>query len=231
MSDVIQIYTGFDPREEVGTHTFHSSVLHHATEPVSFTPLHLGNLKPLYDAGHRDGSNAFTFTRFLIPYLQKFTGWALFVDGADMICKGDVAELWAMRDAWKAVQIVKHGYKTKHPRKYVGTEMESDNPDYPCKNWSSVMLMNCAHYDWRRLTPNVVEKMAGSDLHRFSFIQDRFIGELPKEWNWLVDEYGKNPDAKLLHWTAGIPAFPEYTQAPMADEWWKANQRVNYATT
>jgi hypothetical protein len=73
--------------------------------------------------------------------------------------------------------------------------------------------------------------MAGSDLHRFSFIEPRFIGDLPKEWNWLADEDGENPEAKLLHWTAGIPAWPNYQNAPMADEWRAAHERVNHATS
>src|SRR5690606_36000298 len=97
----------------------------------------------MYRGGQRDGTNAFIYSRFLIPYLQNYKGWALFVDGADMIVKGDLAELWALRDKAKAVQVVKHDYRTKHPRKYVGTQMEADNRDYPCKNWSSVMVINC----------------------------------------------------------------------------------------
>jgi hypothetical protein len=228
---MVNLYVGFDPREEIGSHTFASSVIHNASEPVAITALHLPALQRVYGAGQRDGTNNFIYTRFLIPYLQGYKGWALFVDGADMVCRGDIAELWAMRDPWKAVQVVQHDYKTKHPRKYVGTQMEAENHDYPRKNWSSVMLMNCAHYDWRRLTPSNVEKMAGSDLHRFSFIEPRFIGDLPKEWNWLADEDGENPEAKLLHWTAGIPAWPNYQNAPMADEWRAAHERVNHATS
>jgi hypothetical protein len=37
----------------------------------------------------------------------------------------------------KAVAVVKHDYKTKHRRKYIGTPLEADNADYPRKNWSS----------------------------------------------------------------------------------------------
>jgi hypothetical protein len=138
-----------------------------------------------------------------------------------------LAELWAMRDPFKAVQVVQHEYTTKHPRKYIGTGMESANEDYPRKNWSSLMLINCAHYDWRRITPAKVEKMTGAELHRFEFLEDRFVGALPLEWNWLADEYGPNPDAKLLHWTAGIPAWKAYQDAPMADAWRAAHEKVN----
>lgn len=226
---MIRLYSGFDPREEVGYHTFCSSVIHNTTEPVTFCPLHADMLKPFYDEGQRDGTNSFIYTRFLIPYLQKFEGWALFVDGADMLARVDLAKLWALRNPYKAVQIVKHDYKTQHPRKYVGTQMESANADYPRKNWSSVMLINCSHYAWRDLTPEFVAKMPGSYLHRFEFIADKYIGELPAEWNWIADEYGTNPEAKLLHWTAGIPGFPHYAQAPHAPEWFDASRRVTHA--
>ncbi len=227
---MIRIFAGFDDREAVGYHTFCASVIDHCTEPVSITPLHLGTLQKVYSGGHRDGTNAFIYSRFLIPYLMGYRGFAIFMDGADMITKADIAELWAKRDVFKAVQVVKHNYKTKHQRKYVGTKMEADNGDYPCKNWSSVMLINCAHYNWRNITPETVENMPGSYLHRFEFIEPRFVGELPIEWNWLADEYGENPDAKLLHWTAGIPGFPHYKDAPHAADWFSANAKVTHAT-
>lgn len=227
---MIPVYAGFDPREEVGYHTFASSLIHRASEPVSITPLHLPMLAPIYNGGARDGTNAFIYSRFLVPYLQDFRGFAIFVDGSDMIMQGDIAELWALRNPFKAVQVVKHRYKTKHPRKYIGTKMEAENRDYPAKNWSSVMLINCAHYAWRDMVPSEVAECSGRHLHRFEFIPERFVGDLPKEWNWLADEYGPNPNAKLLHWTAGIPAWKHYTDAPHADEWAAAALKVTHAT-
>lgn len=225
---MIHLFSGFDTREAVGYHTFSASVIDKASHPVGIFPLHLSML-PFYKGGERDGTNAFIYSRFLIPYMMGYKGFAIFVDGADMIVRGDIAELDALCDPWKAVQVVKHDYKTKHPRKYVGTGMEADNRDYERKNWSSVMIINCGHYNWARITPETIDKMSGADLHRFAFIDERFIGELPKEWNWLCDEYGPNPDAKLLHWTAGIPGFPHYKDAPHADEWFAANAKVNHA--
>lgn len=226
---MIRIYTGFDPREEAGSHVFNSSLIHHASEPVSVCHLHLDGLRGVYGKGQRDGTNAFIYTRFLIPFLQNYQGFALFVDGADMMCRADIAELWKLRDPFKAVQVVKHQYKTKSPKKYVGTKMEAKNDDYPCKNWSSVMLINCSHYAWRNVTPDTVEKMTGPELHRFTFIDDRFVGELPIEWNWL-DEYGNNQAAKLVHWTTGTPAFDNYQNAPFADEFRAQLAKVNHVT-
>lgn len=227
---MINIYAGFDPREEAGTHIFVSSVLQRSTSPVCIVPLHLDLFRSFYAAGHRDGTNAFIYTRFLIPFLQDFKGWAIFADGADMMVRADVSELWALRDPYKAVQVVKHAYTTKHPRKYVGTKMEADNQDYPCKNWSSLMLVNCSHFAWRQMTPERIQQMSGPELHRFSWMDREVIGELPVEWNWIADEYGENPEAKLLHWTAGVPAFPHYAQAPHSDEFRAQLGRVNHVT-
>jgi len=105
--------------------------------------------------------------------------------------------------------------------------MESPNEDYPRKNWSSLMLINCGHFAWRQMTPEKVSQMSGRELHTFSFIPEDRIGALPIEWNWLADEYGENPQAKLLHWTAGIPAFPHYQNTPHAADWRAAHQRAN----
>lgn len=210
---MIHIYAGWDQREEIGYHAFTSSVIHNASEPVTIAPIR---------GDQRDGSNAFTYGRFGIPKLHHYSGWAVFMDGSDMICIGDVAELYAMRDYRQCVQVVHHDYKTKHPLKYVGTSMEAANEDYPRKNWSSVMLINCGHPDWRKADPS----MPGAYLHRFEFT-DR-IGALPVEWNWLVDEFGPNDKAKLLHWTAGIPAFNAYCGAPMKEAWYASRVNVNH---
>lgn len=226
---MIQIFAGFDGREAVGYHTFCQSVIEHASEPVSIAPLSLSSMRQFYRAGQRDGTNDFIYSRFLVPYIMGYRGWALFVDGCDMLCTGDIAELWAMRNDFKAVQVVQHDYQTKNPIKYMGTPMEAANEDYPKKNWSSVMLINCAHYNWRGITPESVEKMPGSYLHRLSFIDDRYLGELPADWNWLVDEYGSNENAKLLHWTCGMPGFTKYKDAPGSDQWRRVHARADFA--
>jgi len=226
----INLYAGFDASEEVGFHTFISSIIHQTTIPIGITPIGAALFSSHGMQKRADESTNFARVRFLIPWIQGFRGWALFCDGSDMIVRADIAELWALRHPYMAVQVVKHDYKTRHPRKYVGTQMEAENRDYLMKNASSVMLINCSHFSWRDLTPEVVQKMSGEDLHQFKHIKDELIGALPIEWNWLVDEFGENQEAKLLHWTAGIPAFPRYASAPMADEWAQAALRVTHVT-
>jgi lipopolysaccharide biosynthesis glycosyltransferase len=144
----------------------------------------------------------------------NYSGWAIFADG-DMICQADICELWDLRDKSKAVQVVKHDYQTKATKKYLGNK----NENYPRKNWSSVILWNCSHPDNRLLTPEFIQNQPGSYLHRFSWLDDELIGELPIEWNWLAIEYPENPDAKLIHYTLGTPCFRDYVNESMSDNW------------
>ena len=201
------IFIGHDPREAVAYHICCESIIKHASIPVAFIPL---------SGDQRDGSNTFIYARFLVPYLCGFQGNALFMDG-DMIVRGDVAELITHVNPRSGVNVVKHDYKTKFAKKYLGNK----NEDYPRKNWSSVILWDCGFYPNRVLTPEFIAKQPGSYLHRFSWLQDDQIGALPKEWNHLTMEYAPNPDAKLYHYTLGIPAFEGYQVQEGADEWRK----------
>ena len=139
-----------------------------------------------------------------------------------MICRDDIAKLWALRDESKAVLCVKHDYKTKARDKYLGNK----NQDYPRKNWSSVVLWNCGNPANRILTPDFVMSQSGSFLHRFSWLDDSLIGDLPREWNWLATEYPDNYDASLLHYTLGTPCFNDYRNCDMSDEWHAAHTRA-----
>jgi Glycosyl transferase family 8 len=220
---MIRLFIGYDPRESVVYHVCVNSIIRHSSQPLAFTPLALSTL-PRYAERHRDGSNQFIYSRFLVPQLMDFAGWALYIDG-DMLLRADIAELWKLRDESKAVLCVHHDYRTKMRQKYLGAK----NDDYPRKNWSSVMLWNCAHPANRALTSTFVEQATGAQLHRFTWLKDDLIGELPKVWNWLPDELGPNPAAKLLHWTLGAPCFNEFADAPMAEEWHRERQLMDYS--
>lgn len=222
MKEIIPIFVGYDPREAVAYHTCVNSIIRHSTTPVAIHPVAL-NLFKDYSETHTDGSNHFIYTRFLVPHLMNFSGWAIFIDG-DMIVKSDITDLWNLKDSYKDVMVVKHDYKTKMPVKYLG----SKNEDYPRKNWSSVILWNCNSFPNRKLTPEFVQQSTGSFLHRFSWLEDERIGSLPLEWNWLPDEYGPNAEAKLLHYTLGAPCFHEFANTPMGDQWHRERILTEY---
>ena len=220
MNETIKIVVGFDQRESVAYHTFTQSIIEMSSLPVSFIPLAINALKG-YKETHTDKSNDFIYSRFLSPHLNAFEGWAIFADG-DMICQADIKELWDLRDQSKALLVVKHDYQTKAHKKYLGNV----NENYPRKNWSSVILWNCAHPKHKILTPEFIASQTGKYLHRFSWLDDIDIGELPKEWNWLAIEYPENKNAKLIHYTLGTPCFKEYKNTEMADIWYETYNRT-----
>lgn len=210
---MLRLFTGFDQREAVGWHVFAQSLIATDASGISITVL---------GGDQKNGSNAFTYSRFVIPRLCNWAGPAIFVDGSDMVLRAPISELMGLYDPKYAVQVVKHDYQTKFPRKYLGTEMETTNESYKCKNWSSVMLINCshtAHFNAREQIDEAMERGDGKYLHRFGWLKPNEIGELPVEWNWLADEYGPNEKAKLLHWTAGIPGIESCKRAPQAQAW------------
>lgn len=219
---MIDVFIGYDPREAIAYHTCVNSIIRHSSKPVRLIPLAL-NLLEDYDEHHTDGSNHFIYSRFLVPYLCRFSGHAIYIDG-DMILRDDIYKLWELRENGKDVQVVKHSYQTKMTEKYLG----SKNENYPRKNWSSVILWNCSNHPNRKLTPEYIQKSTGKHLHRFEWIDDDRIGELPKEWNWLPDEYGANPDAKLVHYTLGTPSFYDFATTPMGDEWHRERILTEY---
>jgi hypothetical protein len=213
---MIKLFCGYDPREAVGFHVFVASVLERASKPVA--------IHALDSRGLPRGSNAFTYSRFLVPWLCGFNGHAIYADASDMLMLGDAAELDALFDDAYSVQVVQHeSYRTKHPQKYVGTSMQCPNRDYPRKNWSSLMIMNCEHAAWAHWTPGFVESVRGVEVLQ---LNSQVVGQVPDAWNRLVDEGQPVDGAKLVHWTAGIPAFPHYKDAPGAALWHAACEQM-----
>ena len=212
---MLDIHIGFDPREAVAFDTLAHSIQRRASIPVSIKPLVQKDLRDarLYtrERGPTE-STEFSLTRFLVPALAGYRGWSLFMD-CDMLCRADIAELFAQRQADKAVLVVKHDYVPKTQRKF----LDQVQTKYERKNWSSLMLFN--NERCRALTPQYVSSASGLELHRFKWVDDELIGELPKEWNWLVTEYDYNPNAKIVHYTLGGPWFDAYRECEYAAEW------------
>ena len=220
MSKLLNIFIGFDQKEAIAYHTFVQSLIEKSSVPLSIIPLAENNLN-FYNESHSDGTNKFTYSRFLIPYLMDYNGWAIFVDG-DMVCLSDIKELISYFDPKYAVSVVKHDYKTKQKLKYFGQK----NEDYPRKNWSSVIIWNCSHPKNKQLNPSFVNNKEGSFLHRFKWLNDQEIGDLPKSWNWLAIEYPEKDNLKLIHYTLGTPCFKDYANTSLSEFWKKAHQNL-----
>lgn len=211
---MIRVFIGYDATESAAYHVLAHSIMRRSSMPVSITPVRLSNLEKLYmreRAGNE--STEFSMSRFLVPSLADFSGWGIFMD-CDMLCQGDIAELWRMRDMRYAVQCVQHDYTPSTDIKMLGARQEA----YPKKNWSSLMLMNFAKC--RNLSPQYVNDATGAQLHQFQWVDHECeMGELPEEWNWLVGEYPQHEAPKMLHWTLGGPWWHQYRDAPYADLW------------
>ncbi len=118
-------------------------------------------------------------------------------------------------DRTKAVYCVKHQYKP-----VLGIKMDGQiQTAYARKNWSSVMAINCDHSANKALNLELVNTVPGRDLHRFCWLEDDQIGELPLEWNYLVGVSQENVDPNIIHFTLGVPDMSGYEDQPFADEW------------
>ena len=186
---MIPIFIGFDKRERAATNVLIDSLNNLSSTPLSITLLQTQQLinQGLYKRTRDPNqSTDFSFTRFLVPYLMEFKGWAIFMD-CDMLCEDDITDLWKCREERFSVMCVKHEHKPKEKFKFLGEKQTS----YPKKNWSSMMLLNCEKC--KELTVEYVNSASGLDLHRFNWLEsDEKIGEIDSKWNYLVDVQESN---------------------------------------
>lgn len=159
-------------------------------------------------------STSHAIGRFCVPFLMEHKDWALFIDG-DVLVRRDMRELFDLCDDRYALQVVKHDYQPAATEKKAGHVQTA----YPRKNWSSVMLWNCAHRAHRRLSLELLNTAPGRDLHAFCWLFDDEIGALPPEWNWLCGHSAPEIDPALVHFTEGLPDRPGYEGVAYADEW------------
>lgn len=214
------IYIGYDSREDLAYQVSKFSILN-KSKSVDVYPLKLNELreKKLY---WRDedklGSTEFTFSRFLVPELNNYKGWALFCD-CDLLFLEDVNKLFDLADDKYAIMCAQHDYTPKEGMKMDGKAQTI----YPRKNWSSVVLWNCGHPSNKKINAELINNpdTTGKYLHRFSWLEDKEIGSISHEWNWLVSWYNEPTDGKpnALHYTEGGPWFENYRHCDYNKEW------------
>ena len=208
---MLRVFIGWDSREAECADILAHSIRKHASIPVDIQYLKLGEL-PLERPRDPLQSTEFTYSRFLVPHLCNYEGTAVFMD-CDMACLGDIRELAELDMTGLALRVVQHDYQPSASTKMDGAVQTV----YPRKNWSSLMLMNCAELTlWSR---EAVDTKSGAYLHRFQDIPDAKIGEIPKTWNTLdwMDEH-----TKLIHYTSGGPWFEQCKDHPYGAAWLEA---------
>ena len=219
MSSPLRVFIGWDRREAEAYEVARYSLMRHASVAVEVKPIKLDEMRAagLY---WRDfdplASTEFTYSRFLTPALAGYEGWALFCD-CDFLWLGDVGELLDYARARKAVSCVQHNYQPTETTKMDGALQTV----YPRKNWSSLMLFNCAHPSVRTLTPEMVNTATGAYLHRLQWVADEDIGALPPNWNWL-EGWNEKPQLgspKAVHFTRGGPWFENWRHVDYGERW------------
>jgi hypothetical protein len=233
------IYIGYDPRDHNASEVLINSILKHASRPLNIVTLNQASLRRsglYFRAPHMDStvwaqnpldymvdgfdgkplSTEFSFSRFLVPFLNQHEGFALFMDN-DMYFRSDPCEIfdrYATEDA-PAIQCVKHEFEDggKVAVKLYGCPQTF----YRRKNWSSVMLWNCAHPAHQNLTVHDVSTKSGTWLHNLQWLEDQDIGAIGEEWNWLPDHSSEELEAKNVHFTNGGPWFKVWEPKREAD--------------
>lgn len=223
---MIKVFIGFDPNETVAWHVLNHSIMTRASRPTAVIPVMLSQLsKEMWRERNPLQSTEFSFSRFLVPYLCDYEGWAIFMD-CDMLVVDDIAKLWDLQDDRYAVMATKHDHQPKEDIKFLGAKQTR----YEKKNWSAVMMFNCAKC--KALTPDYVNSASGLELHQFKWLgDDSLIGDIPLTWNHLVGYQEDQPAEQLgnIHWTHGGPYFDEFADVSYSDEWRAERERMLYA--
>jgi lipopolysaccharide biosynthesis glycosyltransferase len=186
---MLQVFVGYDCRQPVAYHVLTHSIWKHSALPLAISQLALAKL-PI----RRRGLTEFTYSRFLAPYLCEYKGFSLYMD-ADILCRGDILELLAWPVAYRECPV----FVVQGSMKF---------------EWASVMLFN--NELCRNLTPEFVDNTSN---RMFDFKWAASVGSLPREWNHLVGYDKPNPEAKLVHYTQGVPCWPETEASEFGDEW------------
>jgi hypothetical protein len=219
----VKVYIGHDEREADAYRVCEASMRSTALGALDIQPisrLTLGDLYARPTVRRDDGSlfdpisNApmstdFAIARFFIPLIQK-EGWALFCD-CDFLWRAPVEELMQLADERYPVMCVHH---EPYPTAVLKMDGQFQVP-YRRKNWSSLMLINCARWQDSGYAQRV-NRTRGILLHQFTGYN---VGALSLEWNWLV---GLSPPVRRVraaHFTLGVPSMPGYENVEFADEW------------
>jgi hypothetical protein len=113
-----------------------------------------------------------------------------------MLCLGDIHEVVPLAEAWGAQVCV-----VDNPVKF---------------ERSSFMVFNNA--GCKLLIPEYIDNPLN---HLLSLDWASEVGTLPKEWNHLVGYDAPNLDAKVVHFTMGVPCWKETWDCEFGEAWRK----------
>ena len=105
----LTVYVGWDSREDIAYQVCEHSIKRRDQEAI-VKPLKQNEMRTqgIYTRDiDKLASTEFTFTRFFVPFLHNFKGWAVFCD-CDFVWKIPTRELEKYCDDSKAVVCVQH---------------------------------------------------------------------------------------------------------------------------
>ena len=236
------VFIGYDPKEKAACSVLKYLLVENSPKPIDvrflrkdilelmgmhFRPYEIVNGQYIDKIDQRPFSTEFSFSRFLIPALMMYEGWALYMD-CDMYPRTDINELFEEYDNdFYPLYCVKHNYEPSDSHKMDGREQLV----YPRKNWSSFVLWNCGHELNRKLTPFEVNNRSGKFLHRFEWLPDKdsAIGSIHEEWNWLDGHSSEDIKPKNVHFTTGGPWFKEWNVKRPIDGMYASEWNADYS--
>lgn len=136
-----------------------------------------------------------------------------------MIFQSDVKNLFKLCDDKFAIMCVKHSHIPQSNAKKMD---DREQTRYYRKNWSSFVLWNCEHEANRKLTPEKINFMSGSDLHAFNWLDDSEIGSLQFRYNYISGVSPPIPPGEtpyVIHYSDGGPWMQECAEVPYAGKW------------
>ena len=229
MSNKLTVYIGYDSSNYGQRLSYEVCERSIRNFNKSIKIVKLDRKKLIYDGlFYRDdntGSTEFTYTRFLVPYLNYYDGWALFCD-SDFLWDCDINDVFNKYcDNKYSVYCVKHNYSNC----FSNIKMDGKKQEYyPRKNWSSLMLFNCSHNSTKNLNPSSVSNETPQWLHRMNWCNDDEIGEIDKSYNYLVGYYNDREKINAYHFTDGGPWFEQYQNIIYGDKWLKYINEEEY---
>ncbi len=201
MKEDINIFIGLDEPYKIAYDVCKNSILKNNKKyNLNIKPINFNTVKDYDRKKDKNESTQFSFARFWTPYESNFKGISIFLD-SDFLFLESIDDLIDLYDPKKAVMCCKHDYTPSETTKMDGKVQTI----YPRKNWSSLMLFNCSDSHCKELTPDVINSESPKYLHRMLWTDDKKIGNIPLEYNWLEGDYDNSVNPKAIHFTNGGP--------------------------
>lgn len=208
----LTVYIGCDSNDLSVADVCRYSIQQNSSIPVNVVYLKKVQLQQqdIYKRIDSDSDRDSAFTRFLVPYLNDYTGWAIYVD-CNFIFVDDIANLIRSVDRNKAVMVA----------------------DIPWENRSSLIVWNCEHASNRCVDLGFVNTESGSNLQGFQWLDEKEIGKLSPEWNWLVGWHREYRDGhpRAIHYFSGGPWVDSQRDCEYATVWHRYSQGLIQSKT